>query len=179
MPQGLDAVHLPDIGANSPGRSPGYSSGQHHGYGHSSPHAQSGFRASPQAVPPHQAWAQHTTTTTVTPRKPLPYVSTTVPSLAKPLTVQYHPVLRSPTTPSGGTLGPEGSVGPQRPATDGAQGPDQLGFAPPHRVPYTPPEVAAELARLRHTQDLDGVITSIKYDLQAAAGVRPEPSKVG
>ncbi|EFJ47197.1 hypothetical protein VOLCADRAFT_120976 [Volvox carteri f. nagariensis] len=186
-----DQLHLPEI-AN--------------GNSHSAAHQQGSFRGSNYALPTFQSWTPGTSTpgTASHARRALPYVSTNTSSLAKPLTVQYHPVLRSPSlgpgpgspytqpvaTASAVAAGPRGT--PQRPATDQGSPAQQAagGVGPgeatrlyprtayggqPHRLPHTPPEVAAEVARLRHAQELDGVIYGIRNELIQAAAPRLDP----
>ncbi|GLC35942.1 hypothetical protein PLESTB_000521600 [Pleodorina starrii] len=191
-----DPLHLPEI-AN--------------GTGHATANQAGGFRGSNTALPSYQSWTNATTPTptgtagyNTQSRRALPYVSTNAPSLAKPLTVQYHPVLKSPSNGAGaGSLYTQTSGGApgsswasrattQRPATDhgpavhqpGGPGAGDAGKlyprypygSQPSRLPQTPPEVAAEVARLRHAQELDGVINGVRSDLRQAASIRPEGS---
>ncbi|GLI68813.1 hypothetical protein VaNZ11_013315, partial [Volvox africanus] len=181
-----DPLHLPEI-----------ANGNHH----SVVNQQSSFKTSSHVLPSFQSWSHAATPSTAgQSRRALPYVSTNTPSLAKPLTVQYHPVLKSPSMGAGAGLqnaqpamtpvtavGSRGTL--QRPATDhgsssqhaaGAVGsgeqtrpyPRTAYGGQPHRLPHTPPEVAAEVARLRHAQELNGVINGVRSDLLQAAAPR-------
>ncbi|GIL72630.1 hypothetical protein Vretimale_4376 [Volvox reticuliferus] len=180
-----DPLHLPEI-AN--------------GSNHSGAHQQ-GNKISSHLLPSFQSWSHAATPSTAgQSRRALPYVSTNTPSLAKPLTVQYHPVLKSPSLGAGAgvqyaqpaatpalAMGSRGTL--QRPATDhgsssqhaggGVGSGEQTRLYPrtayggqPHRLPHTPPEVAAEVARLRHAQELNGVINGVRSDLMQASAPR-------
>ncbi|GIL43363.1 hypothetical protein Vafri_1140 [Volvox africanus] len=181
-----DPLHLPEI-----------ANGNHH----SGVHQQNSFKTSSHVLPSFQSWSHAATPSTAgQSRRALPYVSANTPSLAKPLTVQYHPVLKSPSMGAGAGLQyaqpaatPATAVGSrgtlQRPATDhgsssqhaagGVGSGEQTRPYPrtayggqPHRLPHTPPEVAAEVARLRHAQELNGVINGVRSDLLQAAAPR-------
>ncbi|GFR41400.1 hypothetical protein Agub_g2079 [Astrephomene gubernaculifera] len=186
---GQEMLHLPDIVASN-----GYSQQT----GHTQMHASHAGPRGPPGFPtwPHTAGFMTPSNQNAHPRRALPYVSANAPSLAKPLTVQYHPVLRSasgvnaaiqasspraPTAPAA-DAGISPRQAPDEAYSGASAGPGDMpspGYivlvSTPQRLPQTPPEVAAEVARLRHAQELDGVIRGIRSDLLQVAPNRTEP----
>lgn len=168
-----------------------------------------GFRGSAYVPPSYQNWMQHgsvggSPTVTIvqgaspqtTPRRTHPpYVSTTVPSLAKPLTVQYHPVLRpqaggggaatlhaAPLAAEDGPVAPRSSVPstPEGGTSTSSRAPLPDGTAAAAGLPVSVSE--AEAVRRRHTSELDGVISGIQRDLavgMAGSGAQPKVRRGG